>query len=510
MLVREGLLTPAQHLTAIEHAEESGRHFVTTVIQLGFVSEDRLVELMRTRLVVPLAARSMILAVPVEVLALVPADLARQFLVCPIGEEEDGGLLLLMADASDRHAMDEVAYHTGKRVVRVITTESATRWAIQHYYRVDMGQPQAPWAERDSQEIMLLTKVKVQSSELHSVDPEPEPEVLLLTPGMRRASDLLPAPSPPPAGPKPPPTAPAASAASAVPPLPAGPPQGPKPPPTAPQPAPLRDTEPLAGLGALPSLPDEAPGGATASEQQPRRKRRGTILGVPRVDIRKLRKPEAYTADTSATEPSNVSTKLQSRRVTQALEPRPVPPLAPPGRPSMGLWSSSSDASTPTELASRSEAYASASLALKRARDRDDVGRILCRYFQEYYFNVAFLILKQGAIVGWDAAGTRLTPELIRGVSIPSNGPSTFREVLASRLPRSGRLDETPVDELFQAAIGYRPVYVAIMPVQIREKVVGIVYCDGPHTGMNEDEVNAVLADSETAYERIIVDRRGE
>jgi len=548
MLVREGLLTPAQHLTAVEEAEDTDTPFVSVVIRQGFVSEDRLVEIMRERLLVPEAPRELFADVAEDLIGLLPARMAQQFLVCPINAEDSGSLTLLMADASDRHATDEVGYHTGRRVSRTVSAESTVRWAIERYYRVDMKQPQPPWERRAAESVALLTKIKL----LPPASSEPDAgEVLLLTPQMRRASTdssgELPPMTGPAEGPKPPPMA--------------GPAEGPKPPPVAaPSPAPSpvapidalpygktspgglvavpplptlpqppvtpagpdagaidsRDEGELPEPMAVPQLPDrptmehtatgrKAARSETIAYRKGRRKRQETIQGLPSMDAPRIRDAAAYTVSGTVETTSPVPTKLNAPRVKLEVEQRPEPDT----RSHAGLWSSSSDGSVAV-LGGRSEAYNGASLALKRARSRDDVGRILFRYFQEFYLNVAFLVLKKGEIAGWDAEGIKLTKDKIAKVSIPTDQHSTFRDVIMGRLPRRGKLDETPVDLKFQASIGYRPGEVSLVPVMIRDKVIGIIYSDGVQVPIPENEVNGLLTDAEAAYERIILDRRGE
>lgn len=528
MLVREGLLTPAQHLTAVEKAEDTDMPFVSVVLRQGFVSEDRLVEIMRERLLVPEAPREAITDVPPSLIEQVPSRMAQQFLVCPISAEDAGSLTLLMADASDRHATDEVSYHTGRRVSRMVTSESAVRWAVQHYYHVDMDQPQPPWEQKPHESVALLTKVKSVASATTEPD---EGEVLLLTPQMRRAvsdsAGALPPMSGPSDGPKPPPTAaapPVATPASpsssavglvAVPPLPSTPQRpatrGPQEPGT-----PGAQHDDLPERTAVPQLPQSPPMEHTATGRKAtrtktiayrkeRRKRKETIQGLPKMVAPLIRDAEAYAVGGSIDPSAAAPTKLNVPRAKQEIEQRPEPKP----RSHAGMWSSSSEPRAATD-GLRSETYSSATLALKRARSRDDVGRILFRYFQDFFLNVAFLVLKQGEIAGWDADGIKLTKKKIKKVSIPTDQHSTFRDVILSRLPRQGQLDETPVDLKFQVVIGYRPRDVSLVPVMIRDKVIGIIYSDGIHAPIPEDEVNTLLADAEAAYERIILDRRDD
>jgi hypothetical protein len=234
-----------------------------------------------------------------------------------------------------------------------------------------------------------------------------------------------------------------------------------------------------------------------------RRKRQETIQGLPKIDAPRIRNADAYAVSGSLELPSAMPTKLNVPRAEQELEQRP-PPEA---RSHAGLWSSSAEA-TPGDLGQQSEAFSGAALALKRARSRDDVGRILFRYFQEFFMNVAFFVLRKGEIAGWDAEGIKLTKDKIRSISIPTDQHSTFRDVIMARLPRRGQLDETPVDLKFQANIGYRPRDVSLVPVMIRDKIIGIIYSDGILAPLPGDEVNDLLANAEVAYERIILQGR--
>lgn len=235
-----------------------------------------------------------------------------------------------------------------------------------------------------------------------------------------------------------------------------------------------------------------------------RRKRQETIQGLPAVNSPRIRDAQAYNAVSGTLETKHdVPTKLNVPRVQQEVDQRPEPV----SRTHAGLWSSSAPPST-APAGQRSEAYSGASLALKRARTSDDVGRILFRYFQEFFLNVAFFVLRKGEIAGWDAEGIKLTKEKVSQISIPTDQQSTFRDVIMARLPRRGELDETPVDLKFQATIGYRPRDVSLVPVMIRDKVIGIIYSDGIHAPVPEEEVSGLLADAEAAYERIILGKR--
>ena len=544
LLVREGLLTPGQKLLATETAEDNDIPFIEAIASMELVSEDRLVDVMRKQLIVPVATPDMVMHVAPDTISLVPASMARKFLICPVDQETGGILKLVMADASDGHVLDEVGYHTQRKIVRLLAPLSMVHWAIQKYYQIDMGHPLPPWERQATEEIILLTKVKAPvpgvPDPLESAD---DTEAILLTPAMRR--DLSPhAPEhdgfPPPPSLAPPPSAPPPSA-----PPPSAPSRASTPTVTVDQAAQPRDD--VASADTLPPIattlqpsphetpppvtsgnlsPSPAKGGASrdpvevpplpavpASSRTPtqshgsvaksgaetgRRKSRETLLGVPRYDVRKPVDPTAYKAVSGSLKAPSVATKLSS--------PRGIQPAA--GRSDAGLWSSSQPGAAADQNL-RSDIFVEVSFALKRARDRDEVGRQVCRYFQEHFFNVAYLVLKKGLLVGWDGGGTRLTLESIRNISIPTDQASSFRDVISSRLPRRGRLDTHPADRHFEATIGYQPDSVSFIPIMIRDKVVGLVYADGPHAPLNEAEIRDLLTETESSYERVIRQGRG-
>jgi hypothetical protein len=153
----------------------------------------------------------------------------------------------------------------------------------------------------------------------------------------------------------------------------------------------------------------------------------------------------------------------------------------------------------------KSEAYGEAVLELKDAKKRDDVSDILIKYFRQFFFNVAFFVVRRQRLEGYLGEGSRLRPERISNLTLPLDQRSTVREVIASRMPFQGLLGAAPTDAALTVQLGYSPERVALTPVLIRGKVVGMVYCDSQHTDLDPDELDALLGEVEAAYERIIL-----
>jgi len=95
-----------------------------------------------TRLMLPRVPAHLRVHVHKNVLALVPGDMAAEFRVLPIDLDGDG-LVLAMADPTDNHATDEIAFFADRFIVRVVACESAIRDAIERHYGVRFTSPRA-------------------------------------------------------------------------------------------------------------------------------------------------------------------------------------------------------------------------------------------------------------------------------------------------------------------------------------------------------------------------------
>jgi hypothetical protein len=184
LLLRAGVLRPDQVAAAHQLRQREGGSFGECLIRTGAISEDALVEFYHRRLMIPRINAAKLEHVPLKVIALVPADMAAEFRVIPVEIDGEGNVTLAMADPSDNHAVDEVAFFVDRFVVRAVAAESAVRRAIERYYGVrfmsartdgqrlmeGVPKPAPPKKEKElfqkptraqlEEQIVLLTKVK--------------------------------------------------------------------------------------------------------------------------------------------------------------------------------------------------------------------------------------------------------------------------------------------------------------------------------------------------------------
>jgi hypothetical protein len=142
LLLRMGVVRPADLAAATALQERDGGSFGECLVRLGLVDEPELAEFYQSHLMITRVPDHRLVDVHKNILALVTADMAAEFRVLPIDLDGDG-LVLAMADPTDNHAVDEVAFFADRFVVRVVATESAIRDGIERHYRVRFTSPRA-------------------------------------------------------------------------------------------------------------------------------------------------------------------------------------------------------------------------------------------------------------------------------------------------------------------------------------------------------------------------------
>ncbi len=142
LLLRMGVLRPADLAAAAALQEHEGGSFGECLVRLGYVDEEQLADFYQKRLMITRVPDHQLVDVRRKVLALVSADMAAEFRVLPVDLDGDG-LILAMADPTDNHAVDEVSFFADRFIVRVVATESAIRDGIERHYGVRFTSPRA-------------------------------------------------------------------------------------------------------------------------------------------------------------------------------------------------------------------------------------------------------------------------------------------------------------------------------------------------------------------------------
>lgn len=132
LLVKANIITQEQVEQAISVQAQEGWRLGYALIKLGFVQEDEITQFLSKQYGVP-AINLSNMQIDNTIVKLVPADVARKYLVMPISRQ-GATLTLAMTDPTNVFAMDDVKFMTGYNVEPVVASEMAISDAIEKSY----------------------------------------------------------------------------------------------------------------------------------------------------------------------------------------------------------------------------------------------------------------------------------------------------------------------------------------------------------------------------------------
>jgi type IV pilus assembly protein PilB len=116
-----------------DHCKVNGSTFQEAIVQLGYMSEERLLEFL-THIYNVEAVNPTVVEIPKSVIKLVPPDVAAKYRVLPVYKH--GRILALaMTDPTDMAAVDDLKFITGLEVKPMVATEGSLETAMEKYYR---------------------------------------------------------------------------------------------------------------------------------------------------------------------------------------------------------------------------------------------------------------------------------------------------------------------------------------------------------------------------------------
>ncbi len=137
LLVKEGLINQEQLQRALADQKGSNEKLGSILVRLDIINEDQLIAFLSKQYGIPSITLTQ-LDVDVEVVKLVPAQIARKYEVLPI-KRAGNQLTLAMADPTNVFAVDDVGFMTNLQVVPVVASQGAIRKAIDRLYEAQTG-----------------------------------------------------------------------------------------------------------------------------------------------------------------------------------------------------------------------------------------------------------------------------------------------------------------------------------------------------------------------------------
>jgi len=133
LLVREGVITPAQLQAALAEQKKTGRKLGRVLIDNGYLTDDQLMDILSRQLGIPYVDLTHY-NVDDRVARLIPETHARRFRVLALEERPDG-VLVGMADPTDIFAYDEVARLLDRPVWIAVVKEADLLRSLDAVYR---------------------------------------------------------------------------------------------------------------------------------------------------------------------------------------------------------------------------------------------------------------------------------------------------------------------------------------------------------------------------------------
>jgi hypothetical protein len=530
-LLRAGLVTREELARALERAPPHGGALATELVRIG-IEEDALAGFFLAAGYGPLLDADEIKLADHGAVRRLDGAVAAGLLALPV-RSSPAGLVVAMADPSDRHSVDEIRYAVGGEVLPTIARVSDLCEAIASIWP-EVEPPsakgdEAPGIFDEGEPIALVTRVEGKGR----ANPEPadraEPHDWTNQTGLvdeptnvLEVSDLLEVEV------SAPPVAtfrPGASAPRDV--------------------SPGRDTEPseeprfasarpsggrLASSVAPEPSPTSAPPEAEVAAIEARAERTAgapprtdddepaeaplplvrTKTHRPRPDIAsKDRRPDRRDGWAAGRSPLGQLGDAADRWSNLGLAPDEAPaksaaPPSAPDAPKLSLRARKLIRPSPRKP-SRAE-FGGLLVTIRQSTNRDEIVEVACEAYARFGRAVVFLALARGILKGRHAIGVGLTRDAIRNLWIPATSPSTFKAALDAKEPWRGPHGPTAADQVFRAAIGSRGRELALWPIVVAGKSVALVAVDDPADPEFAAELfESIAASLGDAFQRIIL-----
>ncbi len=139
-------------------------------------------------------------------------------------------------------------------------------------------------------------------------------------------------------------------------------------------------------------------------------------------------------------------------------------------------------------------------------RDKEEVIGILLNETKSVASRAAVFLVKGNAVSGWKSRGVD-----IERFELPADGQSVFSEVLSRKTYYRGPLLKIPGNALLIERLNGTPQDCCMMPVTIRDKIIGLLYVDNGNTSVLDaglGYINSLVAMAAVSFEIVILRKK--
>jgi hypothetical protein len=144
--------------------------------------------------------------------------------------------------------------------------------------------------------------------------------------------------------------------------------------------------------------------------------------------------------------------------------------------------------------------------ALEHANDRDDVVTVMVEHLAASHQRAGFFAVRAGEL---SLFMVRPKPAAISPMTLRLDRPSTLQDVVGTRLPYRGPMNDDASRAFLVATLGNSPSELLLVPISVRERVVGVLFGDHRVRHLFDDQLALAARAAGVALERILKDRRG-
>jgi hypothetical protein len=149
---------------------------------------------------------------------------------------------------------------------------------------------------------------------------------------------------------------------------------------------------------------------------------------------------------------------------------------------------------------------------LEHTRSRDEIVEVMVSYLAETHHRAGFFVTRH--TVSGDAGELGVFAMMPSPIAMPSaslrlDRPSTLQDVVGTRLPYRGPMHDDASRAFLTSALGACPAEILLVPVAVRERVVGVLFGEHRQRHTFDDQLALAARAAGMALERILRSRRG-
>jgi hypothetical protein len=147
-------------------------------------------------------------------------------------------------------------------------------------------------------------------------------------------------------------------------------------------------------------------------------------------------------------------------------------------------------------------------LALEVAGDRDAIAGALVAYMRRLCRRAAVFVVRRGELAGFAGGGIGVRADSLREAVLGLDRPSTFRDIVQTRLPFRGPVGDAASRDFLIDGLGWAPADMLALPVGVRDRVVALLYGDDPGQPIPDEHLATLARAAGLAFERALILRK--